>query len=44
MNYLWQLIIKKVEQDIKEYRSMLKSTIGIVGENADDMIKNSKNT
>ena len=35
---------KKAEQDIQEDMSILKSTIGIVGENADDMIDNLVNT
>jgi len=34
---------QKVEQDIQEDMSILKSTIGIVGEHADDMINNVKN-
>ena len=34
--------LKKVQKDIKEDMSVLKSTIGIVGENADDMISTFK--
>ena len=36
--------VKKVEQDIKSSMSILQSTIGILGENGDDMINKLKNT
>ena len=36
--------LKKVEKDRKEDLTILKFTIGIVGENAGDMINNSKDT
>jgi len=36
--------LRKVEQERKEDMAILKSTICIVGENADDMISNLSNT